>query len=210
MPSGHGFLRLVESALRSLTTVSFARLCPSRFHLPIPLRSTGITPLLHYYGDSDASRLRLFAPMLGNELRLPFRVAFPTSRHSNFPPFHPQSPDTPPAMPSLDSIADCRSCLALHGSASGLGLRLWLGGLAVVSGRIEFNMVLLMDWLFASGCSPPRLSTTQLPSATEVQLPLRSGLPPNCWCALVGAPSPAFQRSEYSRKKTPVMCRPVI
>jgi hypothetical protein len=34
-------------------------------------------------------------------------------------------------------------------------------------GRIEFNIVLFMDWSFASGCSPPRLSTTQLPSATD-------------------------------------------
>jgi hypothetical protein len=34
-------------------------------------------------------------------------------------------------------------------------------------GRIEFNIVLFMDWSLASGCSPPRLSTTQLPSATD-------------------------------------------
>ena len=34
-------------------------------------------------------------------------------------------------------------------------------------GRIEFNIVLFMDWSFASGCSPPRISTTQLPSATD-------------------------------------------
>ena len=34
-------------------------------------------------------------------------------------------------------------------------------------GRIEFNIALFMDWSFASGCSPPRLSTTQLPSATD-------------------------------------------
>ena len=34
-------------------------------------------------------------------------------------------------------------------------------------GRIEFNIVVFMDWSFASGCSPPRLSTTQLPSATD-------------------------------------------
>jgi hypothetical protein len=27
-----------------------------------------------------------------------------------------------------------------------------------------------MDWLFAFGCFPPRLSTTQLPSATDSQL----------------------------------------
>jgi len=28
----------------------------------------------------------------------------------------------------------------------------------MASGRIEFNIVLFMDWSFASGCSPPRLS----------------------------------------------------
>jgi hypothetical protein len=39
--------------------------------------------------------------------------------------------------------------------------------LAKAAGRIEFSMVLFMDWSFASGCSPPRLSTTQLPSATD-------------------------------------------
>src|SRR5260370_32931343 len=39
--------------------------------------------------------------------------------------------------------------------------------LANASGRIEFIIVLFMDWSFASGCSPPRLSTTQLPSVTD-------------------------------------------
>src|SRR3977135_4684761 len=39
--------------------------------------------------------------------------------------------------------------------------------LANASGRIEFIIVLIMDWSFASGCSPPRLSTTQLPSDTD-------------------------------------------
>jgi hypothetical protein len=34
-------------------------------------------------------------------------------------------------------------------------------------GRIEFNIVLFTDWSFASGCSPPILSFTQLPSATD-------------------------------------------
>ena len=29
------------------------------------------------------------------------------------------------------------------------------------------SLSLFMDWSFASGCSPPRLSTTQLPSATD-------------------------------------------
>src|SRR6266478_7282869 len=39
--------------------------------------------------------------------------------------------------------------------------------LANACGRIEFIIVLFMDWSFASGCSPPRLSTSQLPSATD-------------------------------------------
>jgi hypothetical protein len=34
-------------------------------------------------------------------------------------------------------------------------------------GRIEFNIVLFMDWSFTSGCSPPRPMATQLPSATD-------------------------------------------
>ena len=48
-------------------------------------------------------------------------------------------------------------------------------GLANASGRIEFNIVLFMDWSFASGCSPPRLSTTQLPSATNRPVLLSDG-----------------------------------
>ena len=46
---------------------------------------------------------------------------------------------------------------------------------------------MLTGWLFASSCSPPRLSATQFLSATKGQLPLRSGLSPNCCCVLVGA-----------------------
>src|SRR6516162_11426093 len=46
---------------------------------------------------------------------------------------------------------------------------------------------LVMDWLFASGCPPPRLSTTQWPSATDSQCSVRRGLSPRCWCALSGA-----------------------
>ena len=48
-------------------------------------------------------------------------------------------------------------------------------------------MVVLTGWLFASSCSPPRLSATQFLSATKGQLPLRSGLSPDCWSVLVGA-----------------------
>src|SRR5258708_36428009 len=55
-------------------------------------------------------------------------------------------------------------------SASPLGSRL-----ANASGRIEFITVFFMDWSFASGCSPPRLSTTQLPSATDRPVLLSDG-----------------------------------
>ena len=47
--------------------------------------------------------------------------------------------------------------------------------LANASGRIEFIIVVFMDWSFASGCSPPRLSTTQLPSATDRPVLLSDG-----------------------------------
>ena len=66
-----------------------------------------------------------------------------------------------------------------------------LSRLANASGRIEFIILLIMDWSFASGCSPPRLSATQFPSATDSQCSVRWGLPPHCWCALSGALSEA-------------------
>src|ERR1700719_4753741 len=62
-----------------------------------------------------------------------------------------------------------------------------LSTLANATGRIEFIILLIMDWSFASGCSPPRLSATQFPSATDSQCSVRWGLPPHCWCALSGA-----------------------
>jgi len=92
----------------------------------------------------------------------------PDSYRSNFRPFYLQPP--------YAFLSFCS--LLLPGIGRGIvapplrdGFRSWLrhrvGGLANASGRIEFNIVLFMDWSFASGCSPPRLSTTQLPSATD-------------------------------------------
>src|SRR4029077_11865453 len=80
-----------------------------------------------------------------------------------------------------------RSCRIPSRVGFRLGLRHFLRRLANASGRIEFIIFLIMDWLFASGCFPPRLSTTQLPSATDSQCSVRRGLPPRCWCALSGA-----------------------
>jgi len=61
MPSGHGFLRLVEP-LSALPTVFVPLVCLSRFHLPASLYSAGITPLLRYYGGSVTSRAQFFGP----------------------------------------------------------------------------------------------------------------------------------------------------
>jgi len=55
-------------------------------------------------------------------------------------------------------------------------------------GRIEFNIVLFMDWSFASGCSPPRISTTAVTfNYGQASVPVRKGLSPFCWCVLSGA-----------------------
>ena len=46
--------------------------------------------------------------------------------------------------------------LSLSGSASVLGFTSLPRVFANASGRIEFIIFLIMDWLFASGCPPPR------------------------------------------------------
>ena len=48
-------------SLLALPPVFLPPVCPSRFHLPAPLRSTPITALLRYYGGSD-SCLALLSP----------------------------------------------------------------------------------------------------------------------------------------------------
>jgi hypothetical protein len=63
-PLGHGYLHLVEARAlaQPLAAVSLACLCPSRFHLPVPLGSIPLTGLPRYYEDSDAFRARFFGP----------------------------------------------------------------------------------------------------------------------------------------------------
>src|SRR5208337_3004681 len=71
MPIGLGFLPLVEP-FRALPRVVVPSFCLSRFHLPASLDSTGITPLLRYYGGSVTSRVQFFGPLLSHE-----RCSFP-------------------------------------------------------------------------------------------------------------------------------------
>ena len=118
----------------------------------------------------------------------PSRLVIPDSSRSNFQPFYLHPPYAPLILRSLCSPQfRPRSC---RHSPTGR-LPSWASPypsrLANASGRIEFIFLLIMDWLFASGCPPPRLSTTQLPSATDSQCSVRRGLSPRCWCALSGA-----------------------
>jgi hypothetical protein len=100
------------------------------------------------------------------------------------------SPPTPctPVLRSLCSPqARSRSCRSPFPGRLPFWASPFPSRLANASGRIEFIIFLIMDWLFASGCFPPRLSATQLPSATDSQCSVRRGLSPRCWCALSGA-----------------------
>src|SRR5208283_1776697 len=116
------------------------------------------------------------------------RIAIPDSCRSNFLPFYHHPPH---AFLLLRSLSRRWKRSPKLPCPSRVGVRFWasltLRKLANASGRIVFNIVLFMDWQFVSGCLPPRLSTTQLPSTTDSQCSVRWGLPPHCWCALSGA-----------------------
>ena len=92
----------------------------------------------------------------------------PDSYRSNFRPFYLQPPYALLSFCSLSLPAIGRGIVA---PPLRDGFRSWLrhtgAGSPMHLGRIEFNIVLFTDWSFASGCSPPRFSTTQLPSATD-------------------------------------------
>jgi hypothetical protein len=97
-------------------------LFPLLFHLPLPL----CLPSLHghYPASSLLRRLchlpgRFFEP-LGLERRSSSRIVIPDSRRTNFLPFPllPPAALLPPRSLSGRCVV-CRSCLVLHGSASG-------------------------------------------------------------------------------------------
>jgi hypothetical protein len=76
-------------------------------------------------------------------------------------------------------------------------------------GRIEFIIVLFTDWSFASGCSPPILSFTQLPSATDRPV-LLSG---RDFHPTVGAYFQAHSSSPFGAKndsRSRLICAPFI
>jgi hypothetical protein len=80
-----------------------------------------------------------------------------TVHHDNFPTYPAQPPST---IHFLTSDELCRSVRSrLPPQASPFARRL-----AIVAGRIGFTFVWVCG--FASGCSPPRFTATQLPSAS--------------------------------------------
>jgi hypothetical protein len=110
------------------------------------------------------------------------------------------SPPTPCTLTSRRRSGRGITVLPFPGSFRS-GLRLYLlSRLASASGRIEFIILLIMDWSFASGCFPPRFWATQFPSATDSQCSVRWGLPPHCWCALSGALSKASRLTDAPRQ----------
>ena len=128
----------------------------------------------------------------------------PDSCRSNFRPFYLHPPHAFLSLRSLFSPqVRSRSCRFPFPGR----LPFWASPspsrLANASGRIEFIIFLIMDWSFASGCSPPRLSATQFPSATDSQCSVRWGLPPHCWCALSGALGEASPLCTSSKARKP-------
>ena len=82
----------------------------------------------------------------------------------------PTIPDDPFRARAVSARIWRFSCPPLSGAACAFRASPFTRRLAVVCDRIEFIIVLIAGWLFASGCSPPHLSVMQLPSATEIQL----------------------------------------
>ncbi len=119
-------------------------------HLPGLLRSTGITPLHHYYEASDPARL---SPPLRS----------PCLTHPDFPPFCLQPPHE-----SRDGF------LMLPLSLTGVSVP--LTGTSIRASPFASRLANFIrpnrvrsptDWRFSSSCFPPRLTATQLLSDTD-------------------------------------------
>jgi len=130
----------------------------------------------------------------------PSRIVIPDSCRSNFQPFYLHPPHAfrfPRSLSRRGSVSLC--CRFPFPGSFPFWASPFPSRLANASGRIEFIIFLIMDWLFASGCSPPRLSATQLPSATDSQCSVRRGLSPRCWCALSGALGPDLRAGRFHK-----------
>jgi hypothetical protein len=100
-------------------------------------------------------------------------------------------------FPNFHRVIGPVSCPVRHPSGEVTGVT-WasplLRRLAKATGRIEFTFV--TDESFASGCSPPHLVVTQLPSATRSQTSSRRGLAPRILTTITGARSTAVPAAD--------------
>ena len=120
--------------------------CPSRSPPSCTPSLHPVTRLLRYYGCSDSSE------------SLPPDRGLPASRHTSVETI------PPPTTPGPPIAAFTRYPSARRVSPSESGLRHWLAGSPGTSAESSSSPA---DWSFTSGCSPPRLATTQLPSASR-------------------------------------------
>jgi len=128
-----GLLHLVEN-FHSLTTVACAPAWPSLIHLPGSLRSTGMTPLLHYYEASDS------CPAHST------RTGLPASRHPDFPPFRLQPPHA--SRDGFLMLPLSLTGVSVPSQEPPFGLRHSRAGSPTSCGRIEFVIL-------PTGGSPP-------------------------------------------------------
>jgi hypothetical protein len=189
-PTGLGCLSLVESfpALSRVVVPSFSL---SRFHLPASLDSTGITPLLRYYGGSVTSRAQFFGLSIDHERCFLSRFVIPDSYRSNFRPFYLQPPEA--------FLSFCS--LLFPGIGRGIvapplrdGFRSWLrhrkGGSPMHLAESSSTLLSLWTGLSLPVALHPASHDAVAFSYGQASVPVRKGLSPFCWCVLSGAPFP--------------------
>src|SRR5271165_5049083 len=186
------FLLFTELSPLDIYGAVFLRTFVQRLHLPASLDSTGITPLLRYYGGSVTSRAEFFGPSTGHGTLFLSRFVIPDSYRSNFRPFYLQPPYAFLSFCSLCSPGIGRGIVA---PPLRDGFRSWLrrrtGGLANASGRIKFNVVFVYGLVFRFRLlSTPHLNDAVTFRYGQASVPVRKGLSPFCWCVLSGAPVP--------------------
>src|SRR5208283_3798178 len=161
-------------------------------HLPASLGSTGITPLLRYYGGSVTSRAQFFGPSTDHERCFLSRFVIPDSYRSNFRPFYLQPPY---ALLSFCSLLWPGIGRGIVAPPLRDGFRSWLrrrtGGLANASwpNRVQHYFVYGLVFRFRLLSTPP-LNDAVTFSYGQASVPVRKGLSPFCWCVLSGAPFP--------------------
>jgi hypothetical protein len=90
------------------------------------------------------------------------------------------------------------------GVACATGFALVKQARRVRAGRIEFNRIVMLFWAgsFASGCSPPRFTATQLPSATQTShVSFGLGLSPVSVIVLSAHLTPRLQPGEQQQRE---------